>query len=96
MRLLTSERHAVRNINRKANLARHHWPAGGKEDEIATSAPSTLRLNIVQWHSEDGSNGSFFRRRVRTGSHLASIEAVLSGQIDGFLTRGGSKNRQIA
>jgi ABC-type phosphate/phosphonate transport system substrate-binding protein len=59
-----------------ADLAGSVW---GYNDECSLSG----YFSALQKLSELGCDGSFFGRRVRTGSHLESVEAVLSGAIDG-------------
>lgn len=52
--------------------------AWGYNDECSLSG----YFATLQKLAEIGCNGTFFARRVRTGSHLASIESTLSGDID--------------
>lgn len=51
----------------------------GYNDECSLSG----YFSALQKLNELGYDGSFFGRRVRTGSHHESIDAVLSGAIDG-------------
>jgi len=51
----------------------------GYNDECSLSG----HFSTLQKLSELGCNGDFFRRRVRTGSHHASLAATLDGAIDG-------------
>jgi ABC-type phosphate/phosphonate transport system substrate-binding protein len=57
------------------DLAGSTW---GYNDECSLSGYFSVRQRLQELRAAD----EFFARRVRTGSHLASLEAVLGGHID--------------